>query len=161
MKLWPFYWCWTTVLCKHSKLLIENSRGGTACHSWTANIWDLDFRWRLMKYFWAWLATCDGVLVTTQYLEMLFQSPFPYFSGPSKNNLLITNSNKQTISIRKIARSSTKMKKCCLISERVFLGIFQAMCWNKWSRDRKSCPPPYSTCSFVVDSHGILVVMRK
>lgn len=30
-----------------------------------------------MKYFWAWLATWVGVLVTTTFLEMLLQSPFP------------------------------------------------------------------------------------
>lgn len=29
------------------------------------------------KYFWAWLATWVGVLVTTTFLEMLLQSPFP------------------------------------------------------------------------------------
>ena len=42
--------------------------------------------WR-RKYFWAWLATWVGVLVTTTFLDMLLQSPFPYRSSPIKNNL--------------------------------------------------------------------------
>lgn len=42
--------------------------------------------WR-RKYFWAWLATCVGVLVTTTFLEMLLQSPLPYLSSPIKNSL--------------------------------------------------------------------------
>lgn len=41
----------------------------------------------LMKYFWAWLATCVGVLVCTKFLEIPLQSPFPNFWRPSKNNL--------------------------------------------------------------------------
>ena len=43
---------------------------------------------RRMKYFWAWLATCVGVLETTKFLEMLLQSPFPNLSNPNKNNLI-------------------------------------------------------------------------
>ena len=43
--------------------------------------------WR-RKYFWAWLATWVGVLVTTTFLEMLLQSPFPNLRSPIKNNLL-------------------------------------------------------------------------
>lgn len=42
---------------------------------------------RRMKYFWAWLATCVGVLVITKFRDMLRQSPFPYFSKPCRNNL--------------------------------------------------------------------------
>uniref|UniRef100_A0A2P2PY86 Uncharacterized protein n=1 Tax=Rhizophora mucronata TaxID=61149 RepID=A0A2P2PY86_RHIMU len=42
--------------------------------------------WR-RKYFWAWLATWVGVLVTTTFLEMLLQSPLPNFFNPTKNNL--------------------------------------------------------------------------
>jgi hypothetical protein len=41
----------------------------------------------LMKYFWAWLATCVGVLVCTKFLDIPLQSPFPNFWRPSKNNL--------------------------------------------------------------------------
>ncbi|RWW04781.1 hypothetical protein BHE74_00018714 [Ensete ventricosum] len=40
-----------------------------------------------MKNFWAWLATCVGVLVLTTHRDMFLQSPFPYFASPSKNNL--------------------------------------------------------------------------
>ncbi|CAA6669803.1 unnamed protein product [Spirodela intermedia] len=38
-----------------------------------------------MKYFWAWLATCVGVLVSTNFLDIPRQSPFPSFSRPSRN----------------------------------------------------------------------------
>lgn len=41
-----------------------------------------------MKYFCAWLATCVGVRVTTKFLDILRQSPFPYLSRPRRNNLL-------------------------------------------------------------------------
>jgi len=42
--------------------------------------------WR-RKYFWAWLATWVGVLVTTTFLEMLLQSPFPNLLSPIRNSL--------------------------------------------------------------------------
>ena len=53
--------------------------------------------WRRRKYFWAWLATCEGVLVTTQFLEMLLQSPLPYFFNPFRNNLSINYTGLQCI----------------------------------------------------------------
>ena len=42
---------------------------------------------RLKKYFWAWLATCVGVLVFTKFREIPRQSPFPSFWSPIKNVL--------------------------------------------------------------------------
>lgn len=48
---------------------------------------------RRMKYFWAWLATCVGVLVTTKFREMLLQSPFPYLSNPRRNNLFFEHTS--------------------------------------------------------------------
>lgn len=45
--------------------------------------------WRVVacrrKYFWAWLATCVGDFVTTKFLEIPLQSPFPSFSNPIRN----------------------------------------------------------------------------
>ena len=38
----------------------------------------------LRKYFWAWEATCVGVLVMTNCLEMLLQLPFPNLASPAK-----------------------------------------------------------------------------
>eukprot|EP00249_Psilotum_nudum_P004904 c18396_g1_i3 orf=20-259(-) len=40
-----------------------------------------------LKYFWAWLATCVGVLEITKFREMLLQSPLPNLSRPNRNNL--------------------------------------------------------------------------
>lgn len=42
---------------------------------------------RRRKYFWAWLATCVGVLVFTKFLEIPLQSPFPTFCRPNRNSL--------------------------------------------------------------------------
>lgn len=39
------------------------------------------------KYFCAWLATCVGVRVNTQFLDMFRQSPLPYLSSPRRNSL--------------------------------------------------------------------------
>lgn len=41
----------------------------------------------LRKYFWAWLATCVGVLVGTKFLEMPLQSPLPSLCNPAKKVL--------------------------------------------------------------------------
>ncbi|CAA6665285.1 unnamed protein product [Spirodela intermedia] len=56
--------------------------------SWMlARLLSLFMEFRRMKYFWAWLATCVGVLEMTKFLDMLLQSPLPNLSRPSKNSL--------------------------------------------------------------------------
>jgi hypothetical protein len=55
--------------------------------------WILDLRlsllieFNLMKYFWAWLATCVGVLEITKFRDILRQSPFPNLANPNKKSL--------------------------------------------------------------------------
>ena len=48
----------------------------------------VELLWR-RKNFWAWLATCVGVLVITTNLEMPFQSPFLNLTSPIRNPLQI------------------------------------------------------------------------
>lgn len=47
----------------------------------------LPFVTRCSKYFWEWLAIRIAPLLVTKFLDMLFQSPFPFAFSPTSNNL--------------------------------------------------------------------------
>lgn len=67
---------------------VDESPPSTLVMSWMLDrLLPLFTELRRMKYFWAWLATCVGVLVSTKFRDMLRQSPFPYLSKPRRNNL--------------------------------------------------------------------------
>ena len=88
------WWWWSTVECSGDAGLLLSGEGLFMSMRLTVVIsWMLALRLSfppescLMKYFWAWLATWVGVLVTTKLREIFLQSPLPYFFSPIRNNL--------------------------------------------------------------------------
>lgn len=78
-KLWlNTIWC----VCIHTALCLEEMSKTLARRRF---LWDA-VRLIRLKYFWAWLATWEDFLEVTNLLAIPFQSPFPSFSNPSKND---------------------------------------------------------------------------